>query len=365
MSFLACTPTVFVIGDCYEILLYALAPGLFSLRIGGELYYEESSGVLSSESAFLRIRVPQAALDTAGEYTVLYRKTALRRSYFSLFEEEESATFPFSPVRGEGEVRLYFVSDLHYHYTEVMEAATYFGEALDLLIVGGDLGEMENERNYLDACRFLGEVTGGRIPVIMARGNHDTRGRLAERFTDHFPANGKKTYYTFRLAAFSGVVLDCGEDKWDNHIGSDGPVYNGTNIFERYRREETAFLRTLELPKDRPLIAISHIAPSMTTTEEKGEVFDIERETYAEWNRELARLGISVMLSGHLHRLFVLTPGDARATSENPYPVIVGAATDRTASYYIGTAVTLRRDGLTYRFTDRKHAVLGEGEIGF
>ena len=61
---------------------------------------------------------------------------------------------------------------------------------------GGRHAADENERNYFDACCLLGAVTGGRIPVVLARGNHDTCGRLAERFTDYFPANGKKTYYT-------------------------------------------------------------------------------------------------------------------------------------------------------------------------
>ena len=369
MSFLACTPTVFVIGDSYEILLYAAAPGLFSLRVGDELYYEESSGALSSERTFTKIRVPQAALDAAGSYEVLYRKTILRRAYFSQFENEESERFAFRPVPSEGEIHIYYTADVHYHFATAERTVTYFGDKLDLLIANGDLGEVEKEEDYLDVCRFLGNATGGRVPVVMVRGNHDTRGHLAERFTDYFPANGKKTYYTFTLPALSGIVLDCGEDKWDDHAeyggGHNGAlVYNGTNIFQRYRREETAFLRSLELPKDRPLIAISHISPAITTSN-KGNIFDIDRECYAEWNRELERLGVDVMLSGHLHKTFLLLPGDERSTSPATYPVIVGASMTYSGDTIVGTAITLRRDGLTYQFTNQDHAVLDEGEIKF
>ena len=369
MSFLACTPTVFVIGDSYEILLYANAPGLFSLDVGGETYYEESSGALSSEHVFVKIRVPQAALDAAGEYRVSYRKTVIRRAYFSEFEEAETETFRFSPVPSEGEIHIYYTADVHYHFATAERTVTYFGDDLHLLIANGDLGEVEKEEDYLDVCRFLGNATGGRVPVVMARGNHDTRGRLASRFTDYFPADGKKTYYTFSLPAFRGIVLDCGEDKWDSHAEYGGKyngelVYNGSNIFERYRREEAAFLRSLELPKDRPLIAISHICPSMTT-KNKGDIFDIEQELYTEWNRELARLGVDVMLTGHLHKTFLLAPNDERATTPNPYPVIVGSAVTYSGDTIVGTAITLRRDGLTYRFTNQDHAVLEEGELKF
>ena len=369
MSFLACTPSVFVIGDSYEILLYADAPGLFSVRVGEETYYEENSGVLSSERLFVKIRVPQAALDAAGEYEVIYRKTIDRRAYFSQFEEEERVCFAFSAVPSEGDIHIYYTADVHYHFATAERTVTYFGDALHLLIANGDLGEVEKEEDYLDVCRFLGNATGGRVPIVMARGNHDTRGHLSERFTDYFPANGKKTYFTFTLGAFCGLVLDCGEDKWDNHAeyggGHNGEkVYNGTNVFERYRREEAEFLRTLSLPKDRPIIAISHICPSMTAMT-KDSIFNIDGETYAAWNRELERLGVDVMLCGHLHKTFVLDKHDERATTDNPYPVIVGSSMTYSGTEIVGTAITLRRDGLHYRFTDQDHAVRAEGEILF
>ena len=369
MSFLACTPTVFVIGEFYEILLYANAPGLFSVRVGEELYYEENSGVLSSERLFVKIRVPMAALDAAGAYTVLYRKTVERRSYFSLFEEEEEASFAFSPVPTEGDINIYYTADVHYHFDTAEHTVTYFGDALHLLIANGDLGEVEKPEDYLDVCRFLGNATGGRVPVVMARGNHDTRGRLAEQFTDYFPADGKKTYFTVSLPAFTALVLDCGEDKWDNHAeyggGHNGAkVYNGTNVFERYRQEELAYLKALTLKKDRPVIAISHICPSMTA-KEKDSIFNIEKETYAAWNRELERLGVDVMLCGHLHKTFVLDRHDERATTDNPYPVLVGSSMVYSGKEIVGTAITLKRDRLVYRFTDQEHAVREEGEILF
>ena len=367
MSFLACTPTVFVIGEEYEILFNLREAGLACVSVGGTEYYEENAGAMPTERTIVKIRVPQAALDAAGEYTLIYRKTELRRAYFPLFSEATSLTFTFTPVPTEGAVNIYYIADVHYKFAPALATVSYVGDALHLLIANGDLGEVETDENYLEVCDFLGRATNGRIPVVMARGNHDTRGRLAERFTDYFPAVGKNTYYTFTLPALSGVVLDCGEDKPDDYRHFAPPyngerVYNGANRFEAFRRRETVFLKGLTLPTDRPCIAISHICPAMTTSN-PGDVFDIERPLYTEWNSELARIGIDVMLSGHLHRTFTLKKHDPQAILDNPYPVIVGAHPDRES--ITGTALVLDRTGITYRFTDSAHTVLEEGRIEF
>ena len=369
MYFLACTPSVFVIGDSYEILLNLREPGLVSISVGDEMYYEENSGALCSERTVCRIRLPQAALDAARRYEIVYRKTIERKAYFSLFEEEERLSFGFCPVPTDKPVNIYYIADVHYSFAAALKTISYFGDTLHLLIANGDLGEVETEENYLEVCEFLGEATGGRLPIVMARGNHDTRGRLAERFTDYFPANGHDTYYTFSLGAFSGLVLDCGEDKPDNHreYGSKyngAAVYNGTNVFERFRRRETAFLRGVSLPAGKPHIAISHICPSMTAME-ADSIFNIEGELYTEWNEELARIGIDVMLTGHLHRLFTLEKNDERALRPNPYPVIVGAQPIKPKENVAGTAITLYPDRLEYKFTDSNREILGEGTITF
>ena len=369
MDFLVCSPSVFVIGESYEILFNLVAPGLVSLSVGGELYYEDNSGVLPSERTVCRIRLPQAALDAAGSYEIIYRKTTERKAYFSLFADEVRSSFCFSPVPSEGPVNIYYIADVHYSFATALETVSFFGENLHLLIANGDLGEVETEENYIEVCEFLGAATGGRVPILMARGNHDTRGRLAERFVDYFPANGRDTYYTFSLGAFSGIVLDCGEDKPDNHREYGGgyngdAVYNGSNIFERFRRREAEFLRGVTLPSGKPHLAISHICPSLPAME-SDSIFNIEGELYTAWNAELKRIGIDVMLTGHLHRLLVLEKHDARALRDNPYPVIVGAQPDRSAARMMGTAVTLYPDHLEYRFTDNNHVIVESGRIDF
>ncbi len=367
MSFLKHSPLVFVIEDKYEILLNLNEYGLVSLTVGDVIYYEDNSGVLPSERTLVRIRVPQSELNSARGYSINYRKTVVRRAYFSEFENEVSEFYSFSPISDERDVNMYFVADVHYNFESAYRAASYFGESLDVLIAGGDLGEVETEENYIEVCNFLARITSGRIPIIFARGNHDARGRLAERFTDYFPSVDKRTYFSFDLGRFAGVVLDCGEDKPDAHIeygyGHNGEaVYNGSNIFENYRRRETEFLRALSLPTDKPLISVSHICPAMTTSC-AGNVFDIERDVYSEWNNELERLGIGIMISGHIHRYLTLAPNDSKSLLPHSYRVVFGAQCD--GGGISGTAIILNEKELIYRFTDPEHNVIAEDRIKF
>lgn len=355
VAFLSCIPTVFVIGNEYEFLINVKEPGICSVIIDGERYYEENSGVLSSEKCHAKIKVPQCALNQEQKYTVAYRKTINRKSYFSQFEEEVSCDFDFKPLLKDEGINIYHIADVHYHFDLAVKTASYFGDDTDLYIFNGDIGEVESEENYLDVCRLTGDISQGKIPVVFSRGNHDTRGRLAEKYTDYFPSVGKNTYYTFVLGPFYGIVLDCGEDKPDSH-----GEYGGSNAFEGFRQRESSFLKGLSAVSGKIIFAVSHICPA-DNTQNKDSVFDIESETYESWNRELERLGVSFMFSGHVHRSYYLYKNSEKSLRPNPYPVIVGS--EKQKDNLIGAAVTVYSDKLKVKFTDCEHNVKEKFEI--
>lgn len=363
MSFLKCLPSVFVIGKEYEILINVNQNGLCAIEIDGVSYYEDNAGALSTEKTYAKIRVPQSVLNAARGYTVSYRRSVNRRAYFSELGPKECEHFPFKPLEKEEDIHIYHVSDVHYAFEQAVQMASFFGEALDLLVVNGDIGEVETEDNYFEVCRFVGEIAHGEIPVVFVRGNHDTRGHLAERFTDFFPANGKQTYYSFELGCLRGIVLDCGEDKPDA-----SEEYGGVNDFEGFRRRETAFLESLVPAEGKLTFAVSHICPAQNTRE-RGVIFDIEDEVYRIWNDELARLGVRFMLSGHIHKTYILEPNDERSLRPHSYPVVVGserAGHRREGALALkGAAMTLDRERLTVRFTDRNRTVCETHVIEF
>lgn len=354
MDFLYCMPAVCVIGAEYEILICTRETGIISVEVGGARYFEENSGVLSSEKSHAKIRVPQSVLNGAGRYAVVFQKV-YRKAYFSVLEEPERAAFSFSPP-GEN-FNIYHVSDVHGRFDLAKKCCSYFGGKTDLFVVNGDIGEVERTEDYLLSCRFLGEIAQGKVPVVFTRGNHDARGKLAELFTDYFPANGKDTYYDFTFGRLRGIVFDCGEDKPDNHkeYGGDGAGVPGVNRFEAFRRRETAFLEELAVDNGRFTLAIGHISPVFTTLREE-DCFDIERDLYRRWNEQFERLGVRLMLCGHLHKAFLLQPNDERSTLEHNYPVAVGSACAFGSKYghetLTGAAITIDGDTVTVCFND-------------
>ena len=364
MSFLAFDPSVFVIGEEYEFLFCLKAHGLLSVRVGEALYYEDSSGALPTERTVARVRVPQAVLNAAGGYEVIFREAINRRAYESLFEEEERAAYPFSPLPTEGPLNIYFVSDVHCLFESAKATVSFFGDDLHMLIAAGDIAEVEREEHYLAVAEFLGAAAGGRLPILMVRGNHDTRGRLAERFTDYFPADGKKTYYTFEIGTLCGVVLDFGEDKLDTSLEYDNSQnapeeYLGINRFHAYRAGELEFLKGLQPREDKRMLILTHICPSLVT-QKPGPEFDIDRPLYTAIAAELDRIQPSLMLCGHYHVPFYLSPADTRNRNPHSYPIVMGAnrvPTSDAHEHFGGTAIHLKGRTAEIAFTDEAHTV--------
>ena len=89
MSFLNCNPNIFVINDDYEILIFLKEKGICFIEVDGQYFYEENSGVLSSEKNHVKIRVPQRQLDLNESYKVIFKQSINRKAYFSELGEQQ------------------------------------------------------------------------------------------------------------------------------------------------------------------------------------------------------------------------------------------------------------------------------------
>ncbi len=370
MSFLQCNPCVFVIGKEYEILVHAKTNGIFSVIVDGVEYDPANSGVLSSEKNFAKIRVPQEKLNEAKKYEVVFRETINRKGYFSRIADPVSVAYAFKPLEKTKDIHIYHVADVHYSYDIAAQAAKYFGDDTDLFVVNGDIGEVETEQNYLETSAFVGEISGGTIPVLFTRGNHDARGHLAEKYVEYFPCNGMETYYKFELGCLQGFALDCGEDKKDDHYDDhyEYPwVYGGVNKFHAFRQRELEWIKKQELDEDKIRFAVSHICPVQACSAKwKGSVFDIERECYQEMNAELERMNIGFMLCGHIHDSYVLMPESEENYLPHNYPVVVGSKLynvkytggKANPEKYYGAAIVVNKDKIEVKFVDQNFEAL-------
>ena len=339
---LKCLPSVYVIGNDYEICFMTKKNGISYVNVAGKRYDEENSGVLFSEKNYYKIRIPQKVLDKHKKYEIVYIGNVNRQTYFTKGAEPQTYVFNFKPITKTEDINVYHLADVHQKFELAKKSVTLFKNDLDLLVINGDIAEVTTTKDYYDVYKFVGELSKGEIPVIFVRGNHDCRGKLAEKFTDYFPCNGKKLYYDFKVGPLKGVVVDCGEDKVDFMVS-----YGPTNHFTPYRKEQTKFLKKL---KGDYFFAIGHVCPTHTTNT-KGSEFDIERDIYKEWTDILQKLNIKFFLTGHFHRERLIPANSGITTIPNPYPILVGSGLYDKENIVISTAMTIKKDCTEVIFT--------------
>ena len=352
------TPIVFAVNNEYQIMMYVDEPSLMWVKVGDKTFYDESNGILRSNVTIHRVIVPMDILDKEKEYCVCTRKVIDRKPYFPEFEETQESIYDFKPVPTEGSVRGYHVSDSHNRVDGPAIAAACYGN-LDFLVLNGDLADHTHSvENCMVFYKIASKITNGKIPVVFSRGNHDTRGLMAERFCEYTPTDRGNTYYTFRIGCVWGMVLDCGEDKDDSH-----KEYGGTVCFNDFRRRETAFIQDVITRAENEYLAdgvkyrlvISH--NPFTVIHKRP--FDIEQELFREWVQMIGEyIRPHALLGGHMHCLEVVRPGDELDHHGQMFPTVIGSYVNGQEPYYAGAGFELREDESMICFTDSKGEIV-------
>ena len=327
-------PVVCAAGDNYIICIPTPVPVLMRVLIGDKEYTNDFCGVKVSSCSVQKFIVPMHMLDEAMQYTVCY-EIIYRQAYCSLKEKEVRKSFRYFPIQKTEDIHIYHLSDVHGRKAAAIKTGSYFSNALDLLILNGDISSStQTVKESLLPLQIAYEITKGEKPCIITRGNHDLRGKYAERLGDFYPLNNGLFYYTVRLGPVWCLVMDCGEDKNDDHR-----EYAGTIAFHKYRVKETDFLRSLvsaETPEYcshdiRYRFVLSHI-PFMHTDYNpmlKIHVFDIEQETYGEWVDLInTKIRPDFGLFGHVHKTGIIYGMQKYNDKGFLAPVVLGGRPD-------------------------------------
>ncbi len=340
-------PAVFGVEDHYEIMVPVKHECLLWVRVGEKNYYDASCGVMNSLHRIHRVRVPMEALHAYKVYTVCWKRVLRRKPYYTETTATKEKTYPFYPVPEEN-IRAYHISDAHNHVNGPVKAAEAFGK-IHFLILNGDLLDyVSHPRKFENIYKLCDRITGGQIPVVFARGNHDMRGKYAERFADYTPNQAGKTYYTFRLGSVWGMVLDCGEDKADTSAG-----YGHTIACHDYRLEQSRFLRKVaeegawldNTIKTR--LIICHIP----FTQKDAPPFDIEQALYSEWTKQAGKMQPHLIICGHTHQEEVRLPGCAADHYGQPCPVVIASGFD-DKKHWTGCGFCFGPEKTELTFTD-------------
>ena len=372
-NLLKTAPAVFAVNDMYQIMVPVKAPALMWVRVGNKDYFDDASGVLKSDVKIHRMIVPMKELDKAKKYTICYRKIIERKAYFSKTEDVCENEFNFFPVTGHN-VTVYQIADTHGNVTAPIKAAINFEKRygkIDFLILNGDIiDDSSRVRNFDAIYKISSKITGGNIPIVCTRGNHDNRGVCAEKILDYFPTMNGNTYYSFKLGNVWGLVLDCGEDKVDSNEG-----YGHTICCHSIRSKQTEYIKDIIKNAKKEYLAkgvahrivIVHIPFTKKVNDPK---FQIEEEIYTEWADLLKNeIKPEFILAGHEHKTEIDYPGDETDKNGHPCPIIVGSwvkyphDTNDYGCTYKGVGVIMEDKRVKAVFTDDAGRSYDENDI--
>lgn len=297
----SCGPVVYAVEDQYQIVFSTSDNAVSWVEIGGERYYDLYAGSMRSADRVHKVEVPQKVLDSARGYTVCAQQMLYRGPFGGYKGDTISQSYDFRGVDASDGLQYYALSDVH---EAVGAAAAACGEDADFVVLIGDLISMvETEADARLASELAHSITGGEIPVIYARGNHEIKGEQAENLYKYVGSRNQGFAYWVTLSdQVFGVVLDMGEDHED-----DWWEYYGTAQFDLYRAEQTRMLEQLLAAGDYESypyrMAICHI-PIVHVN--KHGYFAQTKES---WTKLLNELGADISLSGHEHELWPLLPG--------------------------------------------------------
>ena len=257
---------------------------------------------MKSKDTVHKITVPQEKLDEAKAYSIHAEKMIYRGPFGGFKGKEICQEYTFRPVNSADGLVYYTMTDVHHARTGAVAAALSV-ENLDFLVILGDsVGMVEYEKDVQFSNLLAHDVTGGQIPVVYARGNHEIKGAYAEELYKYVGSKNESFYYWFTLSDVFGITLDLGEDHdegwWE---------YYGTDRFASYHKEQTQFLQ--ELAETKPYegynytLVACHI-PIQFVNSRKDHV-----DVKADWTQLLNQIQPDLAVYGHQHDLYPFLDG--------------------------------------------------------
>lgn len=322
------TPVVYAVNDTYQITFTTEAKGEAWVVIDGKEYNDTYAGYRKTENTIHKIEVPAEVLDNASEYTVYTQAMYLRGPYESLKGATISKTYKWKGIDESDGINYYVFSDNHTNTKAPTAAALNCGKDLDFLIACGDtVNWIDTDTELRSLLYLVSDITKGEIPVIYARGNHETKGVRADEFHNYVGADGENYYYTFRMKNIWGIVLDVGEDHADDHV-----EFAGLSKFADYQAKETTFIEEVLANADSEYnaegidyrIGICHIPLTLATEDDHLTAL---KET---WVGYLNQMNLDVMYGGHLHELWYIDSEFEDGSTLTQIPAYSGKDTGNT-----------------------------------
>lgn len=230
-------------------------------------------------------------------YRVCSQEILLYQAYKKVFgNTAQSAFSEFTlPATDTDSFTAVVFNDLHQHTQTFRSLCQQIKNVnYDFVVFNGDC--VDDPVDHNQATSFISELTegvcGDRIPTFFMRGNHEIRNAYSIGLRDHYDYVGDRTYGSFNWGDTRIVMLDCGEDKPDDHW-----VYYGLNDFTQLRNEQVDFLKkelsSKEFKKAGKRVLIHHIP--LYGNDGKNLCANL-------WTKLLEKAPFNISLNAHTHK---------------------------------------------------------------
>jgi predicted phosphodiesterase len=201
----------------------------------------------------------------------------------------------------------------------------------DLVIFNGDcIADVQSEDIAVNTVSHYSRGIGAdRVPSIYLRGNHETRGAYSPFLWNLLGLMDGHAYGSFSIGDTRFVLLDCGEDKPDDHW-----VYYGLNDFTQYRKDQAEFLKKEIASKEFKAASKRVLIHHIPVYGMHGESFNPCRDY---WGGILAKAPFNICLNGHTHRYNYIPKG----SEGNNFPVVIGGGNSEQSA----TVAVIRKQG--------------------
>lgn len=354
---------VFAVDGEYQIAFSTSHKSIGAVEVNGNIYFDSTNGE-NNVCRLHKIRISAEELDSAKSYSIITQGVALNTAYLPSKGAKIKKDYSFRPVNADDGVQIYNISDSHECIAGPANAASFFGDKLDLLILNGDIiNDVSSEYQISLIYKLANNVTGGSIPVIYTRGNHECNGSFASSLGKYVGCADRGFYYRFKVGStLSLLIIDT-----NNDMSDDNPLISPLANFENVRTQQSAWLKEQTGWNDAEYnFVVAHMAYPLSG-------YTAESCVWHDWARELVVLTDDAQLAicGHSHRTdFSPCGGD-----DNPlagYPVLRGSIRSNSREHgegvspfgFTGAAIELKDGTVKIKFTNAKKQVIKEHSFG-
>jgi len=311
-------------------------------------------GVMVANNKINRVRLTDLQPGTRYYYRVVSQEVTRYSSYYKEFGDTVRSDIKSFTTWSDDmkDFRVIVYNDIHSNMEMFNKLHSLVEDKpYDLVIFNGDcFDDVEVESDIVDRLlTYTPRIKSDEIPSIFIRGNHETRGEYSLHLWDYLGRMGGRSYSAFSLGDTRFVLLDCGEDKPDDHW-----VYYDMNDYTQHRIDQVEFLKeelqSTAFKDARTRVLVHHIP-----------IFGVKPDSFSPcsdlWIPVLEDAPFNISLNAHTHRYRVIEKGE----TGNNFPVIIGGGNREPD----GTVMVLekREDKLTVEVINAAGEKLLEKEL--